>query len=58
MRYQIGDEAAIEFSVGFYLALFAGRTVPDAFAVGQAHILARPAIERQHLTPLIFPPGP
>jgi hypothetical protein len=58
MRYQIGDEAAIQFSVGFYLALFAGWSAPDAFVRGRAHIRSRPAIEQQHLTPLIFPPGP
>ena len=28
MRWQIGDEAAIEFSVGFYTGLFAGHSVP------------------------------
>ncbi|GAA2632952.1 hypothetical protein GCM10010399_76660 [Dactylosporangium fulvum] len=58
MRYQIGDEAAIQFSVGFYQALFAGWSVPDAFARGRAHIRSRPALEQHHLTPLLFPPGP
>lgn len=58
MRYQIGDEAAIQFSVGFYQALFAGWPVPDAFARGRAYILSRPALEQHHQTPLLFPPGP
>jgi hypothetical protein len=58
MRYQIGDAAAIEFSVGFYLALFAGWSVPDAFVRGRSHIRSRAALEQEHLTPLIFPPLP
>lgn len=58
MRYRIGDEAAIQFSVGFYLALFAGWSVPDAFARGQKSIQARSRTEPDHLTPLIFPAGP
>ncbi|MGI5242637.1 hypothetical protein [Dactylosporangium sp. CA-139066] len=57
MRYPIGDEAAIQFSVGFYTGLFAGATVPDAFARGRAHILARPGLGGEHGTPAIFPPG-
>ncbi|MEV4140716.1 CHAT domain-containing protein [Dactylosporangium sp. NPDC049742] len=57
MRYRIGDEAAIEFSVGFYLGLFAGWAVPDAFARGRTHLLARPALYREHDSPLLFPPA-
>lgn len=56
MRYPIGDEAAIEFSVGFYLGLFAGWPVPEAFKRGRSYLLARPRLSAQHLTPQIFPP--
>lgn len=58
MRYQIEDDAAIEFSFGFYVGLFGGQSIPDAFDRGVAHILARPATGPDHLKPLIFPPGP
>lgn len=34
MNRPIGDRAAIEFAVGFYDALGAGRTVPEAFELG------------------------
>lgn len=34
MQHEIGDEAAIEFSVGFYDALGAGRTTSDAYRFG------------------------
>ncbi|WP_326551681.1 CHAT domain-containing protein [Micromonospora sp. NBC_01813] len=57
MRYEILDKAAIHFSKGFYEALFAGWTVPRAFARGCAHIRARPAMEGQHRTPLLFSRG-
>jgi hypothetical protein len=58
MRTEIGDIAAIEFSVGFYLGLFDGRPVPDAFARGRAHLLSRPGLAAEHRTPVLFPPGP
>lgn len=59
MRCQIGDEAAILFSVGFYLGLFAGQSVPDAFSRGCAHIQADRAAELEHQTPvLVRSPGP
>jgi hypothetical protein len=59
MRSQIGDEAAIQFSVGFYLGLFAGQSVPDAFNRGCAHIQADQATESEHLTPVLLGgPGP
>lgn len=56
MRDQIDDEAAIEFSVGFYIGLFGGHSVPEAFARGQAHLQAQPAFAPDHRTPIIFPP--
>ncbi|MEL7227458.1 MAG: CHAT domain-containing protein, partial [Cyanobacteria bacterium J06576_12] len=34
MRQAIGDRAALEFAVGFYDALGAGRSIDDAFKVG------------------------
>jgi CHAT domain len=38
MNQAIGDKAAIEFAVGFYDALVAGRTYEDSFEVGCASI--------------------
>lgn len=35
MKREIGDKAAIEFSVGFYDALGAGKSVEEAFAFGR-----------------------
>ncbi len=58
MHDKIGDQAAIQFSVGFYQGLFAGKSVPDAFTRGRALIQVRAETEREHLTPLLFPPGP
>ncbi|MBB4634811.1 CHAT domain-containing protein [Longimicrobium terrae] len=34
MRGKVADEAAVEFAVGFYDAVGAGRTIDDAFALG------------------------
>ncbi len=51
MKREIGDKAAIEFAVGFYDALGAGKTIEQAFKFG------RSAIELQgipeHLTPAL-----
>jgi hypothetical protein len=55
MRWQIGDEAAIEFSVGFYTGLFAGRPVPEAFKRGLAHIQRSEATRLEYRTPLLLP---
>lgn len=38
MNEAIGDEAAIQFSIGFYTALFAGRDYQDSFHMGCAAI--------------------
>ncbi|MDG4766820.1 CHAT domain-containing protein [Solwaraspora sp. WMMD406] len=57
MRSEILDEASIGFSTGFYEGLFAGWTVPKAFANGCAHIQARRALEGQHRTPLLYSRG-
>jgi hypothetical protein len=55
MRCQIGDEAAIEFSVGFYTGLFAGHPVPEAFKRGLAHIQRSKATRPEYWTPLLLP---
>lgn len=46
MQQAIGDKAAIEFSVGFYDALGAGKTVEEAFKFGCNAI-------PEHLTPVL-----
>ncbi|KST63727.1 CHAT domain-containing protein [Mastigocoleus testarum] len=38
MNQAIGDVAAIEFAIGFYDALFAGRSYEECFVVGRASI--------------------
>lgn len=38
MRSEVGDRAAIAFSVGFYQAIGAGRSVEDAFRLGVVQI--------------------
>jgi hypothetical protein len=59
MRCQIGDEAAILFSVGFYQGLFAGEPVPDAFHRGCALLQTEQRTEREFQTPVLMPrPGP
>jgi len=55
MRWEIGDEAAIEFSVGFYTGLFAGHPVPEAFKRGLAHIQRSEATGPEYQTPLLLP---
>jgi CHAT domain len=54
MRCEIGDEAAILFSVGFYQGLFAGRPVPDAFDRGCALVQAKQALTAESKTPVLF----
>lgn len=54
MQYPIGDEAAIQFSVGFYTGLFAGGTVPDSFARGCAYVRRRPGLGNEYQTPVLF----
>jgi len=52
MTQGIGDEAAIEFSVGFYDALGAGRSVDFAFKLG-CNAMAMAGIP-EHLTPILI----
>ncbi len=52
MSQAIGDRAAIEFAVGFYDALGAGRTFEDAYKLGC--IAIRMAGVPEHLTPKLL----
>jgi hypothetical protein len=52
MDRAIGDHAAIAFSVGFYQALGAGRTIEDAYKLGCVQIRLQNIPE--HLTPLLI----
>jgi len=51
----IGDKAAIAFSVGFYQALGAGRTIEDAYKLGCVQIRLQGIPE--HLTPILIKKG-
>lgn len=53
--HAIGDQAAIAFSVGFYQALGAGRSVEDAYQLGCAQIQLQGMSE--HLTPILLKDG-
>ena len=52
MTKAIGDRAAIEFAVGFYDALGAGRSIEDAYKLGCVAIQLAGIAE--HLTPLLL----
>jgi len=52
MSQAIGDKAAIAFSVGFYQALGAGRSVEEAYKLGCAQIMMENIPE--HLTPVLM----
>lgn len=51
MRQAIGDKAAVEFAVGFYDALGAGRSYEDAYQFGRNAIQLEKIPE--HLTPIL-----
>lgn len=53
MRKEIKDRAAIEFAVGFYDALGAGRSVEDAFEFGRVAILQNFPNLPEHLIPVL-----
>lgn len=55
MAKEIGDQAAIEFAVGFYDAFGAGRSVEDAYEFGCNAILLQGIPE--HLTPVLHKGG-
>lgn len=52
MRRAIGDQAAIEFAVGFYDALGAGRSIESAYRFGCSAIQLAGIAE--HLTPVLL----
>jgi len=54
MRKEIEDSAAIEFAVGFYDALGAGRTYEDAFHFGQSAIMGKFAESMQYKIPIFI----
>jgi hypothetical protein len=56
MRWLIGDEAAIQFCVGFYTGLFNSQSVPAAFERGLALIQGPEATTIEYRTPLLLPP--
>jgi hypothetical protein len=53
MRRKIKDEASIEFAQGFYDALGAGKSVPEAFDFGCNGILLKFPETPQHLIPVL-----
>ncbi len=57
MQWKIGDASAIQFSVGFYQALFDGRSVPYAFERGCVMVESNSATGADYQTPVLFPPG-
>lgn len=53
MQKDIKDKAAIEFAVGFYDALAAGRSVEDAFEFGRHAIMTKYPDQSDHLIPVL-----
>jgi len=53
MKKAFKDKSAIEFSVGFYDALGAGRSIEDAFAFGRAAIMAEFPDLPEYLIPVL-----
>ncbi len=54
MRSEILDVASVQFSVGFYQGLFAGKTVPDAFRQGRALVQAEPITNSEYKVPILL----
>jgi hypothetical protein len=54
MRSEILDSASVQFSVGFYQGLFAGKTVPDAFRQGRALVQAESVISSESKVPVLL----
>lgn len=52
MNQAIGDQAAIAFSIGFYQAIAAGRSIEDAYQLGCVQIRLHNIPE--HLTPVLI----
>jgi len=57
MHSEVGDSAAILFSVGFYQALFGGKTVPEAFRLARSLLWSDEATETAHEIPVLYPLG-
>jgi hypothetical protein len=51
MNTAMGDQAAIAFSIGFYQAIGAGRTIEEAYKLGCVQIKLQGSLE--HLTPVL-----
>jgi hypothetical protein len=58
MRYQIADDTAAQFSVGFYQAIFSGATVERAFKVAPALLRSDAATAMEYETPTMFTRNP
>ena len=58
MRYEIADNAAAQFSVGFYQAIFSGATVERAFKVAPALLRSNAATAMEYETPTLFSRNP
>ena len=54
MRSEILDSASVQFSVGFYQGLFAGKTVPDAFRQGRDLVQAEPTTNSEFKVPVLL----
>jgi hypothetical protein len=54
MRSEILDEASVQFSVGFYQGLFAGKTVPDAFRQGRDLVRAELKTNSEYTVPVLL----
>ena len=54
MRSEILDSASVQFSVGFYQGLFAGKTVPDAFRQGRDLFQAEPITNSEYKVPILL----
>lgn len=57
IKKEIEDKAAIEFAVGFYDGLGAGKSYEESFELGKTAIQARFPNELQHNAPVILVPG-
>jgi hypothetical protein len=53
MRKEIKDKASIEFAIGFYDALGAGRTIEDAFSFGRIGIVQKYPDLDEHQIPIL-----
>jgi hypothetical protein len=54
MRSKILDPASVQFSVGFYQGLFAGRTIPEAFRQGRDLVQAKPETSPEFTVPVLL----